>query len=79
MDDGSKTEIARYLTSDSLTLSTKGFPRLEILGQYSDEFVEVVLVTGLAVLKAEEKEAKQAIKVVKFMTGDVGSLLTGSS
>lgn len=77
-DDGMKTEIARWLTSDESGLSMKGYPRLEILGQQGDEFIEVVLVTGLATLKAEEKEVKQAVKVIKFMTGDVGSLLTGS-
>lgn len=70
-------EVARYLTCDE-SLSTKGYPRLEIVGQRSDEFVEIVLVTGAAVLKAEEKETKQAVKVMKFLTGDVGSLITGS-
>lgn len=68
-DDQERRKLATW-QEISGSGSTTGYPRLEFHVQpASDEFVEMVLATGLAAMKADEKEAKQVGKIFEALAG----------
>jgi len=68
-DDQERRKLVTWQTMNG-SGSTKGYPRLEFHVQSGgDEFVEMVLATGLAAMKADEKEAKQVGKIFEALAG----------
>ncbi|KAK5086982.1 hypothetical protein LTR05_004153 [Lithohypha guttulata] len=68
-DDQERRKLATWQEMSG-SGSTTGYPRLEFYVQpASDEFVEMVLATGLAAMKADEKEAKQVGKIFEALAG----------
>lgn len=60
-------QLAKYLyVSDSLG----GEPRLDVFVEGDDMFVEMVVISGVAIMKKEEKQLKQVARVM----GHVGDL-----
>ncbi|KAK5099956.1 hypothetical protein LTS08_005671 [Lithohypha guttulata] len=68
-DDQERRKLATWQEMSG-SGSTTGYPRLEFYVQpASDEFVEMVLATGLAAMKADEKEAKQVGNIFEALAG----------
>lgn len=61
--DGGRRVLCRY-RDDSLGLSRKG-ARVEIfVAGGGDALVDMLLVSAIAVVKGEEREAKKAMKII---------------
>lgn len=66
--DRQRNKLATWRTSSDSGLSN-GYPRLDFLVSGDDFFVEMVVASGLAMMKMEEKEAKQASKIIQHLVG----------